>query len=348
MRDARVQGQGRAQAPMRSGKVGERLEDDDPLAHPLAIFTEAGGLADERGERLSHGQVESLDERRADREAKLCEPFGSEHSTARDGLEPPLLLLFDQLSVHQRWMRRGDWLARPTALPRAREGRDRVEARDQGCQVTGEPVTEERGHAAHARFGRRDDFGGGCKRARPNDGDEHQPELRGEADPDPLPSVCVGVPTLARGGAVAGVLALDEVPHLVELNLCDRQVAQQMRVDLFRLKGSATQPLEYGFLRDTEHEGDARQIDAHQEHLQGQDDALLWGTQVEEGRIAGFREARPAGLAPKDAARAALREIRGESAHVATLPSALMSALGIGARLAPVFGGSHGSILRVV
>jgi len=42
---------------------------------------------------LPHGQVEALDECRADGEAKRCEPFGSKHDAARDGLEPPLLLL---------------------------------------------------------------------------------------------------------------------------------------------------------------------------------------------------------------------------------------------------------------
>src|SRR4029077_15469181 len=124
-----------------------RLEDNDPLAHPIAILTEARRLADQRGERLPHGQGEALDACRADGEATLCEPFGSKHDAARDGLEPPLLLLLDQLSVYQRWMRCFDRLAWTAAFARAREGRDRVEGGDQRGQGTGEPITEACGHA---------------------------------------------------------------------------------------------------------------------------------------------------------------------------------------------------------
>jgi hypothetical protein len=50
--------------------------------------------------------------------------------------------------------------------------------------------------------------------------------------------------------------------------------------------------------------------------------------------------------AAEDASLPALREIRGNSAHVPTRHWAIMNALGIGAWLAPVFGGSHRSILR--
>jgi hypothetical protein len=57
-----------------SSRVVECLEDEALLPHP--------------SERLPHGQVASLDERRADLKAKLCALVGSKHHVARDGLEP--------------------------------------------------------------------------------------------------------------------------------------------------------------------------------------------------------------------------------------------------------------------
>jgi hypothetical protein len=51
-------------------------------------------------------------------------------------------------------------------------------------------------------------------------------------------------------------------------------------------------------------------------------------------------------VAAKDAARAAWGEIRRDSTHVALLHTVIMNALGMGARLALIFGCSHRSILR--
>jgi hypothetical protein len=51
-------------------------------------------------------------------------------------------------------------------------------------------------------------------------------------------------------------------------------------------------------------------------------------------------------VATKDAALAALGEIRSDSAHGALLHSSIMRPLGIGARWPPIFGFPHRSILR--
>jgi hypothetical protein len=59
---------------------------------------------------------------------------------------------------------------------------------------------------------------------------------------------------------------------------------------------------------------------------------------------------RPPRVATKDASLAALREIRRDRTHVALLQSSimstLMSTLGMRARLTPIFGCPHRSILR--
>ena len=89
-----------------------------------------------------------------------------------------------------------------------------------------------------------------------------------------------------------------------------------------------------------------RGIHTDQEHLEGHHDLLFRGTEIEKDRRACLRKARRTRVATKDASLAALREIGGNSAHVALLHSSIMRTLGIGARLPPIFGFSHGSILR--
>ena len=75
-------------------------------------------------------------------------------------------------------------------------------------------------------------------------------------------------------------------------------------------------------------------------------DLFFRGTQIEKDRLTCFRKGQLTGVTAKDTALATLGEIRGDRAHVALLLSVIMHALGIGARLAPISGCPHRSILR--
>jgi hypothetical protein len=65
-------------------------------------------------------------------------------------------------------------------------------------------------------------------------------------------------------------------------------------------------------------------------------------------RIAGLSKERLTWVTTQDPSLAALRERGGDSAHVALLYSSIMRTRGIGARVAPIFGLPHRSILRCV
>ena len=77
-------------------------------------------------------------------------------------------------------------------------------------------------------------------------------------------------------------------------------------------------------------------------------DFLFRRAEAEKDRLAGLSKARLTCVTAKDASLTALGEIRRDSTHVPTLSSAIMSTLGIGARLAPILGCSHRPILRCV
>ena len=70
--------------------------------------------------------------------------------------------------------------------------------------------------------------------------------------------------------------------------------------------------------------------------------------QVEEDRPARLGELFPAQLAIKDAPLTALGLIGRDGSHVATVHQFIMGAGRVGARLAPIFGFSQGSVLRSV
>jgi hypothetical protein len=94
---------------------------------------------------------------------------------------------------------------------------------DEGGQIAREAVAEARWDACDTHFGGGHDLLGGVERARPYNGCDHQAQCRGKAAPDPLlpPILTVGQ-TFSCRICLPSVLALDEVPHLVELHLGHR------------------------------------------------------------------------------------------------------------------------------
>jgi hypothetical protein len=335
-----------AQTHVWPGDIVERLKEDHPTAHLHTVLAEAGGFADQRGQRLAQGQVQAFDQRRADPETALREAFGSEQDAGADGHELALLLLFNQLPVDQLRVGRDDGLARATPRARSWKRRHGVEAGNQRRQITREGIAEEGGDPTHARLGRGDHLLGRLERARPDNGRNQEAKLRGETHPDPLPALGTVGKRLAALIRLTGVFTCNEIPHLVELHLCDGKLAKQVCVDLLCLEGRPAQPLQDRFLRHAEHERDACKIDPDQEHLQGHDHLLFGGAQVEEDGVAGFRESRVAVPTAEDATLSTGRQVGGDGTDVASVHKLEAGALGIGARLVPVFGASHEPVLR--
>jgi hypothetical protein len=75
---------------------------------------------------------------------------------------------------------------------------------------------------------------------------------------------------------------------------------------------------------------------------------LFRGVESDKDRLACLRKARRTRVATQEASLATLREIRGDCAHVVLRQSSIMRACEIGARLPPIFGCPHRSILREV
>src|SRR5262249_33614481 len=134
------------------------------------------------------------------------------------------------------------------------------------------------------------------------------PKLGSKADPDPLP------PILAVGQAftclvrLTSVLALDKVPHLVELHLGHRQVAQQVSVDRFGLLGRTPEPSQHSLFRHAEHKANACEINTDQEHLEGHHDLFFRGAQIEKDCLTGLGKVRLTRTAAEDASLTALRD----------------------------------------
>jgi len=269
---ALVQRQRRPQAHGRSCHIVEGLEEDHPLPQALAVFPEAGRLPHQRCQGLPHGQVHPFDQGRADREAQVRQACGAKHDARAERQQLALLLLRDQLPVDQIGMGRtaGQAGAPPLAGPRKR--RHDVEGSDEGRQRAREAVAEERRDARDTRLRGCHNFCGGVERARPHHGRDHQATLGGNADPDPLPPILTVGQAFPCRVRLTRVLARDEVPHLVELHLGDRQVAQQVSVERFRLLGCTPKPCQHRLFRHPKHQADACQINPDQEHLESHHD----------------------------------------------------------------------------
>src|SRR5687768_15512650 len=65
-----------SQTYVRPGKVVEGLKEDHAPSHLGPIFTETPALADQRGQRMPQGQVETLKQTGTDRDAQCLQPSG--------------------------------------------------------------------------------------------------------------------------------------------------------------------------------------------------------------------------------------------------------------------------------
>ena len=83
MARALLQRQRLPHAHVRSGYSVEGLEDDDPLPHTLAVFTEAGRLPRQWGQGLTQRQIHPFDQGRAEREAQVRPAFGEQPTRLR-------------------------------------------------------------------------------------------------------------------------------------------------------------------------------------------------------------------------------------------------------------------------
>src|SRR5262245_39696337 len=184
------------------------------------------------------------------------------------------------------------------------------------------------------------------ERARPYYGCDHQPKFGGKADPDPWPPILTVGQTFPCRIRLPSVLARDEVPQLVELHLGHRQVPQSVSVDRFGLVSRTPELCQHGRFRHAEHKADACQINTDQAHLESHHNLCFRCAEIKKDCVACLSKVCRTHVAVKDASLATVGEIRGHSTHVALLHSSIMRALGIGARLAPIFGVPQRSILR--
>jgi hypothetical protein len=311
------------QAQVRSGHIIEGMEEAHPFSPALAVVTEAGRLTRQWCQGLTQGQVHPCDQGCAAREAQLRQAFAPQHDRSNQRQQLALFLLFDQLCIDQIRMGLTAWLAWAPPLVGTHKRRHHVEGHDEGRQIAREAIAEERRDACDPRLGDGHDLLGGVKRPRPHDSLDRQPKRRGKAEPDPLP------PILAVGQAfpcrvrLTRMLARDEVLHLGELLLGQRQVPQEVSVDRFGLVRCPPAPGQHGRFRYAKHKANVGQNHTDQEHLQGHHHFLFRRTEIEKDRLACLRKARLTVAAAKDASFAALGEIRRDSTHAPTLPSAI-------------------------
>ena len=334
------------QTLLRARKVVKGMKEDDAPAHLRPVFADAPTFSDERSEGMTQRQVESLNQTGTDRQAELCEAGGATLHALRQRLETAMALLLADLRVDQVRMRFDHRFAGASTLASACKLRDLVIDHHERGHGTTETIAEKTGDPGYHCRCHVDQGHGTVVGAWPNEGREHEPKLGRGADPYPLAAIGTLGQAFTIGRTLVGVLAFDEVPPLVELSLGDRQGPQQVSIDLGGLLGGPLAPDQHGLFRDPEHKADPGQIHTDQKHLEGHHDVVFCSAKVEKDRLAGLRQAGLTRVAAHDAALAAVGEIRGDSAHVPTLHSALMSTLGIRARWAPVSGCPHRSILR--
>ena len=69
--------QGEPEAHVWPGEVVKGLEEADSASHVLTVFAEAQGFARKRSQRLTHGEIEALNQAGADGKTELFEPFSA-------------------------------------------------------------------------------------------------------------------------------------------------------------------------------------------------------------------------------------------------------------------------------
>ena len=170
---------------------------------------------------MPQGQVETLNQAGTD----LLSQGGQSRCPPTDALvkrvQAASLLLFDQLRIDQFRMGFQHGFAGASAFARARKLLDSVVDRDQRGPVTAEAITEETGHTTDDSGRHLNQAQGALERAGADIGGKQQAKLGREADPHPLASIRALVGAFTVRSRSGGMLARDEVPQLVQLNLPD-------------------------------------------------------------------------------------------------------------------------------
>src|SRR5438132_4468603 len=112
-----------------------------------------------------------------------------------------------------------DWFPRASRLARARKGFQRMVGLDQSRQVTAEPITEKARDPQDHGGRHLNQLQGTVKRPWADKGRKDKTEFWGKTDPHPLPSVLAQLGAFAVRVGLLGMLAPDEAPHLIELQL---------------------------------------------------------------------------------------------------------------------------------
>src|SRR4030095_1494520 len=120
---------------------------------------------------------------------------------------------------------------------------------DQGREITTEPITEKAWDAQDPGGRHLDELQGTGKRPGANKRRQDEAEFRSRTDPDPLPPVLAQLCALSIGTGFMGMFTPDEIPHLIELYLRNRQVPEQGHIDLVGFLRGSPEPLQDGFLR---------------------------------------------------------------------------------------------------
>src|ERR687896_631660 len=210
---------------MRTREVVKRLKEDHAATELLAVFTDAPALSCQGSQRMPQGQVEPLNQAGTD----LLSQGGQSRCPPTDVLvkrvQAASLLLFDPLRIDQLRMGFQHGLAGASAFARARKLLELVVDRDQRGPVTAQAITEESGHTTDDSGRHLNQAQGASQRAGADIGGEQQAKLWREADPHPWASIRALIGAFTVRGCCGGLLARDEVPQLIELNLRDVHLA---------------------------------------------------------------------------------------------------------------------------
>src|SRR6516165_7898866 len=226
---------------MRSGEVVEGLKEHHASPHLGTILTEAPALAHQRRQGLAQGEVETLQQTRADRQSQCLEACGTAADTVDEGLKTALGLFFDHLPIDQIGVGFFHRLPGTSWFAGAWKGLQGMIDLDQRREVTAEAIAEKARDAQDDSGRQLDELHSTGKRPWTDTRSQDETILRSETDPDPLSSVRTPLTALTVRAGLLGMFAPDEVPHLIQLHLGDGQLPQQVHIDLFSLLGSSPQ-----------------------------------------------------------------------------------------------------------
>ena len=323
-------------------EVVKGLEEGDSSSHLVPVFAEAQGFARKRSQCLTHSEIKTLNQAGTDGKTQFFEPLSTTENALTQGLESAMLLLFDNLCVDQFRLRLHNRVPGTTSLARFGEGCDLMIDSHQGGQIGAESVAEKAGYPHYHRSRHLDHEQRTLEGPWSNEGGQHQTKLRGIADPYPLSAILTGGQSLSIWTAFIGLLSLDEVPHLIQLDLRDGELTQEMLIDLRSFLCSSPEPLEDGLLGHSEHKANAGEINSNQQHLQRHHDLLLGRSEIIEDCVPSLGEACVTDVAVENASLATLSEIGRDRPNISTVHQSMMRAVWVGARLSPVFGLSQG------